>query len=465
MCDVYKRSSTFIYLVNCHCSKDDENEITFTEDDNNCVINQVSDDINKLNEVELGGCGGSLICDPRRNVHRFVVLIFMAFLGFGSYFCYDNPGALEDEITEDMGVSSSQYMMLYSLYSWPNVIMCFIGGFLIDRVFGIRLGAIIFAIIILIGQIIFAMGAFTNLFWLMDVGRFIFGIGGESLAVAQNTYACSWFMGKELNMVFGIQLSISRVGSTVNFNVMKPLYNRISTFSDGYTCLGIALLIAASTCVFSLICALIMGYFDRRAEKILNKKAGETGEVVQLKDAKDFPIGFWMICIICVAYYVAIFPFTGLGVVFFERKFEFSPSSASAVNMTIGSHALMAFTFLNPFVAMVIMGTAYSLLASALWPMVSLLVPQHQLGTAYGVMQSVQNLGLAVISLIVGLIVDSKGYLVLEIFFLACLCIALVATIVLWLVDDIRNGILNLSIKERKKRLKGLESVSEKKTT
>jgi hypothetical protein len=36
-------------------------------------------------------------------------------------------------------------------------------------------------------------------------------IGGESLAVAQNTYAVSWFFGKELNLVFGLQLSIARL--------------------------------------------------------------------------------------------------------------------------------------------------------------------------------------------------------------------------------------------------------------
>ena len=65
--------------------------------------------------------------------------------------------------------------MLYSIYSWPNVILCFIGGFLMDRVFGIRLGTIIYMFILLIGQLIFAMGATINLFWLMIVGRFMFG--------------------------------------------------------------------------------------------------------------------------------------------------------------------------------------------------------------------------------------------------------------------------------------------------
>ena len=56
------------------------------------------------------------------------------------------------------------------------------------------------------GQVIFALGGLLDTYPLMQIGRFVFGIGGESLAVAQNTYAVSWFKGKELNMVFGFQV-------------------------------------------------------------------------------------------------------------------------------------------------------------------------------------------------------------------------------------------------------------------
>ena len=95
---------------------------------------------------------------------------------------------------------------------------------------------------------------------------------------------------------------------------------------------------------------------------------------------------------------------------------------SGAILGTICSHLLMAFTFINPFVAMSLMGVCYSLLAASLWPMVALIVPKHQLGTAYGLMQSIQNLGLACISLLTGIIVDKAGYFVLEVFFLASLC-------------------------------------------
>jgi MFS family permease len=55
-----------------------------------------------------------------------------------------------------------------------------------------------------------------------------------------------------------------------------------------------------------------------------------------------------------------------------------------AVTATIGAHTLLAFTYVNPFAAMILMGISYSLLAASLWPMVALIVPKHQLGTAYG---------------------------------------------------------------------------------
>lgn len=93
----------------------------------------------------------------------------------GSYFCFDNPGALQDNFKDDLGMSTSKFVLLYSIYSWPNVILCFIGGFLLDSVFGIRLGTVIYMALTLIGQLIFASGAIIDAFWLMMLGRFVFG--------------------------------------------------------------------------------------------------------------------------------------------------------------------------------------------------------------------------------------------------------------------------------------------------
>lgn len=67
-----------------------------------------------------------------------------------------------------------------------------------------------------------------------------------------------------------------------------------------------------------------------------------------------------------------------------------------SITTTIIAHALLAFLFVHPIVPNVLMGISYSILAASLWPMVAFLVPKKMLGTAYGFMQSIQNLGLAV---------------------------------------------------------------------
>ncbi|XP_063376320.1 major facilitator superfamily domain-containing protein 1-like [Cydia fagiglandana] len=418
-------------------------------------------------------------CHPANRVHRFLALMLMCFLCFGSYFCYDTPGALADNFKQDLHLNTSQFALVYSIYSWPNVILCFIGGYLVDRYFGVRLGTIIYMTIVLIGAVIFAAGAYINAFWLMILGRFIFGIGGESLQVVVNNYVVLWFKGKELNMVFGLQLSFSRFGSTVNFWIMGPIYKWVSTYFVGYERLGVALFIAALTCFISLICGLILGWMDHRAEKILGRlEESENSEPFHLSDIIHFKSVFWLVSVICVAYYLAIFPFIALGKLFFERKFDFLPQDANTANSmvyllsaalspffgvlidktgrnvmwviisnvsTIGAHCLLAFTFFNPYIGVVLLGISYSLLAAGLWPLVALIVPENQLGTAYGICQAVQNLGLATVILLAGVIVDKYGYLMLEMFFLGCLFVSLIAAVLVYIVDSANNGILNLS--------------------
>lgn len=431
-------------------------------------------------EIALQAC-----CSPKRRLHKFIGLALMCLLGFGAYFCFDNPGALQDDFKTDLQMPTSKFVLLYSIYSWPNVILCFIGGFLLDSIFGIRLGTIIYMGLTLIGQIIFATGAIINVFWLMMVGRFVFGIGAESLAVAQNSYAVLWFKGKELNLVFGLQLSFARVGSTVNFLVMEPIYNYVSQYYKGPQCIGIVLFLAALTCVVSMICACVLGIMDKRVERLLRRGEGQEHEVVSLTDIKDFKLIFWLIALICIAYYVAIFPFVALGKVFFERKYSFEPSNANTVNslvysisavaspifgylvdrtgknvswvftsilVTIIAHGLLAFTYMNPYVCMILMGIAYSMLASSLWPLIALVTPEYQLGTAYGIAQAVQNLGLAIVSILAGIIVDRGGYFMLEMFFLGWLWISLITAIAIWMTDIATSGgYLNMTPSQREK--------------
>ena len=106
------------------------------------------------------------------------------------------PGALQDETKDAMNIDSTKFSLLYSLYSWPNAVFSIIGGYLVDRYFGVNLGAVIFASVTTIGQLVIAMGALSNRFWLMCFGRFVFAIGGENLSTTTELLVIKWFSGK-----------------------------------------------------------------------------------------------------------------------------------------------------------------------------------------------------------------------------------------------------------------------------
>ena len=79
--------------------------------------------------------------------------VFDILLYPGSYYCYDNPAALQRTITTVMDVDNTYYNLLYSLYSWPNVILSLIGGVLIDRWLGVRIGTVVFSSLVCLGQV------------------------------------------------------------------------------------------------------------------------------------------------------------------------------------------------------------------------------------------------------------------------------------------------------------------------
>jgi len=251
----------------------------------------------------------------------------------------------------------------------------------------------------------------------------------------------------------------------------------------GPTVIGWTLLIAGLSCVMSFVCSIVLAWMDKRRNRILNiADITESEEVVKISDIKDFPFSFWLLCMACLAYYGAIFPFVSLAKDFFKVKFHMDGDSANfitgliylvsapaspllgllldktgrnvswcflAVFASIGCHALLAFTSLNPYIAISLLGVAYSLLASALWPIAALIIPEYQLGTAYGLMQALQNLGTALIVMAAGSISDSYGYFWLEIFFLFWLVISLLSIICIWIYDCTKSGYLNMDIKSR----------------
>jgi len=118
---------------------------------------------------------------------------------------------------------------------------------------------------------------------------------------------------------------------------------------------------------------------------------------------------------------------------------------SGSVLVSAMSHCLMAWTPVSPYIPILTMGLSYSVLASALWSLPAIIVSQHHLGTAFGIMQALQNLGTALITIGAGYIVDMYGYYWLELFFIFWLLVSLSCSLAIWSIDARTNGKLNLS--------------------
>lgn len=122
-----------------------------------------------------------------------------------------------------------------------------------------------------------------------------------------------------------------------------------------------------------------------------------------------------------------------------------------ACSVTLIGHCLIGFIHaLNPYLGVVLMGLGYSMLAGSLWPIIALVVPQHRQGTAYGVVQAVQNLGLAVVQLLVTWIKENHGWTAVEVFNVGCLAASILGTVaLLWSSKTHHMGYLHMTTKTR----------------
>lgn len=356
--------------------------------------------------------------------YRWFVLIFVSLTMFGNYYVYDSIAPVADLLSKQLGFSDANIGLLQAIYSIPNVFMVLLGGYVVDRI-GTRKGIFIFGALCLAGAVLTVL---SGRLAIMAAGRLVFGLGAESLIVAVTTAVAKWFRGKELSFAFGINLMIARFGTWLAQNSptwAKPAYNNWRS----------PLLISVGFATFCVTGAIVYWGMEVYAEKKFELgRAGSTDKVV-LSDIYKFGLSYWYIVALCIVFYSAIFPFETFAIKFFmEAKgttrelggFLVSILTAftmfgtpafglfvdrlgkRALLMMFGSmllipvYLMMAYTHISLYVPMAMMGVAFSLIPAVMWPSVAYIVDQSKLGTAYGLMTMIQNIGLAGLNLLVG---------------------------------------------------------------
>jgi MFS family permease len=362
---------------------------------------------------------------------RWVVLILISLAMFGNYYIYDAISPMADLLATQLGFSDSNIGLLQAIYSIPNIFMVLIGGFIIDRL-GTKKSTVIFALLCMLGAVITAA---TPKLEIMAAGRLVFGLGAESLIVAVTTAIAKWFKGKELSFAFGINLTIARLGSFAALNSPSWASKAFENWQG-------PLIISVFFGVICVAGAVLYWGLETRAHRVYQiDSAGETDKVV-FKDLFGFGKSYWYIVLLCITFYSAIFPFQTFAVKFFieahgtTREFGGFLSSMltlfamiatplfgllvdkvgrRAQFMMYGSlliipvYLIMAYTHLSLYIPMAMMGIAFSLIPGVMWPSVAYIVDQSKLGTAFGLMTMIQNIGLAGFNLMVGWANDYTG--------------------------------------------------------
>ena len=195
---------------------------------------------------------------PSRRPYRFVVLLVVTFMLYGSYFAYDSIGAIEDYLMESMGIGQSDIGLMYSLYSWGAIFTLLAAGWLIDRI-GTRRSSMLFSGVLTLGAVIVAAAPGTLT---IHAGRFVFGAGSEALIVSQSAILARWFRGKELAFAFGAGLTMARLGTLFSFNTETLIAEILGPAG--------ALWVAAGLCGVSAVANAVYVLMDRHAEPVLH---------------------------------------------------------------------------------------------------------------------------------------------------------------------------------------------------
>ena len=399
---------------------------------------------------------------------RWTVLVLVALMMFFAYMFVDVMSPLKSLVESKLGWDSG----VFGKYAASEYILNVCGflilaGIILDKL-GVRFSGILSA-----GLMVFGAGmkfiAVSDWFqstafcgWLdswwvelpgsakmASLGFMIFGCGCEMEGTNVSKILAKWFKGKEMALAMGLEMAIARLGV---FGVMwiAPL---ISEKFDNSILAPVGF--CGALLVIGLINFIIFGIMDRKFDSQLVDAGLATAEKspedeFHISDLKAIFTSkmFWIVSLLCVLYYRAIFPFQRYATNFLEETLAIDAASAAklfscfpilamvmtpmlgifldrkgkgATMLMFGSIIMivchLSFAFILPafpqkwfaLLLIVVLGISFSLVPAALWPSVPKIIDEKILGSAYCLIFWVQNIGLCLVPMLIGSLRASTG--------------------------------------------------------
>jgi len=431
-------------------------------------------------------------------IARWGVLLLVASMMFFAYMFVDVMSPLKSLIETSMGWNSS----VFGTYAASEYIInvcgfLIIAGVILDSL-GVQFSGILSAGIMVLGAGIKFIGVsdwfqttelcrWLGSWWvempgsakMASLGFMIFGCGCEMEGTNVSKILAKWFKGKEMALAMGLEMAIARLGvfgamwlapmisEQFGGSVMAPV-----GFMGALLCIGL---------VNFIIFAFMDQKFDRQLVEAGLEAGAEKEEPFKVSDLKAIFTSkmFWIVALLCVLYYSAIFPFQRYATNILEETLNMNAADAAkmfscfpilamiltpflgifldhkgkgASMLMVGSVIMLGchlgFGFLLPafpekWIAMtliVVLGVSFSLVPAALWPSVPKIIDEKILGSAYCLIFWVQNFGLCFVPKIIGSLRQSTGsYLIPEIVFASFGILALIFSVFLK-IEDQKSG-------------------------
>jgi MFS family permease len=407
----------------------------------------------------------------------WVILFLTCTLLISNYYCYDIPGTLNTQLRNYLNVSYNewQYQLnaIYSAYSFPNLVMPIISGFLVDSIGPTKM-LITFSTILIFGQFLFALAINTNLFSLMIIGRIITGIGGESLEIAQYTLTTDYFKDKRLGLALGIILTSSQLGTAAN-DFISPIIANV--YNPNW-----AVWFGLFLCFSGLFSSIILN----NIKYIKHESSQETK--FKFKNIRNLPFNFWLICIQIIIFLHAVNPFNNILSEILQKRYNKTPTEAGFlmsipdIIIAFGSpiigftfdklfkikpfirsiflptsgcllllvHVIFGYFYINPIFSLVLSGFAYSIFGASIWPLIPRFITDRKiLGTAYGISSVALNFSLTVSPFIVANLLTTYGFFGINTFFIMVSVISILISCLI-LYQDLKfskiqkNGVIEM---------------------
>lgn len=383
---------------------------------------------------------------------RWSALFIVAFTMMAAYYVNDVMAPLKSMLEGQLRWSSGEFGMFTGAYSFLNVFLLMLiwGGLILDK-FGIRFTGILATLLMVVGTgteyvAITRYGGTGETFlgykldvFMASTGYSVFGVGAEVAGITVTKIIAKWFKGKEMALAMGVQVALARIGSQAAYAVAIPVAKAWH--------LDTPLLVGAVVLVGGFLAFLAFSLMDRKLDRQVEISVETSAEdKFSFRDvvAVVRNPGFWLIALLCVLFYSCVFPFQkfatelmitkygvndalagtfaglpALGALFLTPVFGgmIDKRGKAASIMMLGAamlifvHCVYALPFIHAawvaIVLMIVLGIAFSLVPSAMWPSVAKIFPVKQLGTAYALIFFIQNIGLWGIPALIGSVLEN----------------------------------------------------------